>query len=84
MTTTAEGWSDGHGTTFMGVYVRLLARYLRLDPADFARTARDDHIKIADDARPAFADATDHTWTPLCSNSGRRSSTGNKGDIKIP
>ena len=26
MTTTAEGWSDGHGAAFMGVYLRLLAR----------------------------------------------------------
>jgi hypothetical protein len=57
MTTTAEGWSDGHGAAFMGMYVRLLARYLRLDPSDLARTARADRIKVADDARPAFADA---------------------------
>ena len=54
MTTTAEGWSDGHGAAFMGVYLRLLARYLRLDPADLARSARDVHIKIADNARPAL------------------------------
>jgi hypothetical protein len=40
-----------------GVYVRLLARYLRLESADLVRTAREDHIKVADDARPAFADA---------------------------
>ncbi|WP_284259055.1 hypothetical protein [Acidocella aquatica] len=56
MTTTAEGWSDGHGAAFMGVYLRLLARYLRLDPADLARSARDVHIKIVDNARQAFAD----------------------------
>jgi hypothetical protein len=57
ITATAEGWSDGHGAAFMGVYVRLLARYLRLESADLVRTAREDHIKVADDARPAFADA---------------------------
>ncbi len=56
MTTTVDGQSDGHGAEFMGVYLRLLARYLRLDPADLAHSARDDDIKIADNAQPAFAD----------------------------
>ena len=32
MTTTADGASDGHGPVFVGLYVQLLARYLRLDP----------------------------------------------------
>ena len=33
MTSTADGQSDGHGPKFMGLYVKLLGRYLRL-PVD--------------------------------------------------
>jgi hypothetical protein len=57
MTSTADGASDGHGTLFMGVYVRLLARYLRLDPAELIRSARAAGIAVAEDARPVFLDA---------------------------
>jgi hypothetical protein len=32
MTSHADGRPDGHGLIFMGVYVRLIARYLPLDP----------------------------------------------------
>lgn len=56
MTTTVDGQSDGHGAAFMGVYLRLLARYLRLDPVDLAHSAQDDAIKIARNAQPSFAD----------------------------
>jgi len=31
MTTTLDGHSEGHGPAFVGIYVQLLARYLRLD-----------------------------------------------------
>jgi hypothetical protein len=30
MTTDYDGWSDGHGAKFMGLYVQLLTRYLRV------------------------------------------------------
>jgi hypothetical protein len=56
MTTTAEGHSDGHGPGFMGVYVNLLVRYLRLDAADLIRSAQDAGIAVRPDARPAFLD----------------------------
>ncbi len=56
MTSTAEGRSDGHGPAFMGVYVRLLARYLRLDPAALVRSAAEAGIAVATDARPMFLD----------------------------
>jgi hypothetical protein len=56
MTTTVDGQSDGHGVEFIGIYVRLLARYLRLDPVDLAHSAQDDDIKIAGNAQPSFAD----------------------------
>ena len=50
MTSTAEGHSDGHGAVFMGVYVRLLARYLRLDPTDLIASAHNARIAVAADA----------------------------------
>jgi hypothetical protein len=56
MTSTADGRSDGHGPAFMGVYLRLLARYLRLNPADLIRSATEAGIGVTGDARPAFID----------------------------
>ena len=56
MTTTEDGRSDGHGPIFMGVYVRLLVRYLRLDAAELVRSLQDAGIGIARDARPVFLD----------------------------
>lgn len=56
MTSTADGRSDGHGPAFMGVYIRLLARYLRLDPAGLIRSAAEAGITVAADARPVFVD----------------------------
>jgi hypothetical protein len=56
MTSHADGRSDGHGPVFMGVYVRLLERYLRLDvqlPSDSLRAAG---IEFFRDARPVFVD----------------------------
>jgi hypothetical protein len=57
MTSTAEGQSEGHGARSMGVYVRLLARYLRLDPADLIRSASAAGIAVAADAQPVFLDS---------------------------
>ncbi len=56
MTSTADGRSDGHGPAFMGVYVRLLVRYLRLDPAGLIRSAADAGIAVDAHARPVFID----------------------------
>jgi hypothetical protein len=56
MTSTADGRSDGHGPVFMGVYVGLLARYLRRDPAGLIRSAVAAGIAVAAEARPVFLD----------------------------
>ena len=56
MTCTVEGVSDGHGPVFMGVYIQLLARYLRLDAAELIGSAQVAGIAVADDARAAFLD----------------------------
>jgi hypothetical protein len=57
MTTNLEGQSDGHGSLFMGVYVRLLARYLRLDLTELVRSLWTEKIQIEPDARPVFLSA---------------------------
>jgi hypothetical protein len=53
---THDGRSDGHGPVFMGLYVRLLVRYLRLDEPSLLASLRDAGISIAREARPVFLD----------------------------
>jgi len=54
VTSTMDGQSDGHGANFMGVYVQLLGRYLRLDPGELVRSLRSEGIQIVPDASPVF------------------------------
>jgi hypothetical protein len=56
MSTTEDGRSDGHGPVFMGLYVRVLVRYLRLDETCLLASLRDAGISIVRDARPVFLD----------------------------
>jgi hypothetical protein len=56
MTSHADGRSDGHGPLFMGVYVRLIERYLRLDRQMLIDSLRIAGIEIARDAQPVFLD----------------------------
>ena len=56
MTSHADGRSDGHGPLFMGVYVRLIERYLRIDPQLLIDSLRDAGIGIARNAQPVFVD----------------------------
>jgi hypothetical protein len=56
MTSDVDGRSDGHGPVFMGVYVRLIERYLRLDPQVLIDSLRHAGIEIARDAQPVFLD----------------------------
>ena len=57
MTTTHDGVSDGHGPVFMGMYVRLLVRYLRMDEAGLLASLREAGIAVDSSARPVFLDA---------------------------
>jgi hypothetical protein len=57
MTSTMDGRSDGHGPLFMGLYVRMLAQYLRLDLAELVRSLRSEDIQVLPDASPIFLDA---------------------------
>ena len=56
MTSHADGRSDGHGPLFVGIYVQLLARYLRLDRLMLINSLRDAKIEILCDACPVFVD----------------------------
>lgn len=55
LASTADGASDGHGPRFLGLYVRLLARYARLDAAALLAAAALAGLRADADARPAFA-----------------------------
>jgi hypothetical protein len=56
-----DGASDGHGPGFMGLYVQLLGRYLRLSPAGLVQSARAAGLAIHVEARPMFLDITSRT-----------------------
>jgi hypothetical protein len=56
MTSHADGRSDGHGPIFMGIYARLIERYLRLDPQMLIASLQDAGIEIVRGARPVFVD----------------------------
>jgi hypothetical protein len=56
MTTTHDGVSDGHGPVFVGMYVRLLVRYLRLDEAGLLASLAEAGIAVDSEARPVFLD----------------------------
>ncbi|WP_159995935.1 hypothetical protein [Roseomonas sp. 18066] len=56
LTSTAEGFSDGHGADFMGLYLQLLTRYLRLDRDTLLASLRAAGIAVNPEARPSFLD----------------------------
>jgi hypothetical protein len=56
MSTTQDGNSDGHGERFMGIYLQLLVRYLRLDEVQLRRSLEEAGILLMEDARPVFID----------------------------
>jgi hypothetical protein len=56
MTSTDDGRSDGHGPDFLGIYVQLLVRYLRLDASQLLASLREAGLRVAAGARPVFLD----------------------------
>ena len=54
MTSDHDGRSDGHGPLFMGLYVRLLGRYMRFDESHLRATAAERGILVAVDPAPVF------------------------------
>jgi hypothetical protein len=56
MSSTHEGDSDGHGPRFMGLYARMLIRYLRVPPDVLRKSLHDADIEVDMDANPVFQD----------------------------
>jgi hypothetical protein len=56
MSSTQDGHSEGHGPIFVGLYVQLLARYLRLDAPSLLASLHAAHIAVLPDAKPVFLD----------------------------
>jgi hypothetical protein len=54
LSSTHEGESDGHGPRFVGLYVQLLERYLRLPAEELRRSLAAAGIRVDAAARPAF------------------------------
>jgi len=56
LTSTVDGQSDGHGPKFMGLYVKMLARYLRLPVAASLMSLNAAEIEVDIRAQPIFID----------------------------
>lgn len=56
LTSTNDGSSDGHGPRFMGIYLGLLERYLRMNIAASAASALKAGIIVDLGAKPVFID----------------------------
>jgi hypothetical protein len=56
MSSTQEGETDGHGPRFMGLYARMLIRYLRVPPDVLRKSLHEAHIDVDMDAVPVFLD----------------------------
>ena len=56
LSSTHEGASDGHGPTFMGLYIELLERYMRWGRDELLHSARAGGIDVWPEARPCFLD----------------------------
>lgn len=56
MAAAHDGQSDGHGPRFVGLYARLLERYMRLPGTTLLRSLREARIAVDADARPVFLD----------------------------
>jgi len=65
MTSDVDGSSEGHGPIFMGVYLKLIARYLRLDPDRLLESAAVEGILVASDANPTFVDVPESDCTTI-------------------
>ena len=57
MTSEHDGSTDGHGASFMAIYVELLCRYMRFDAGYLKATAAEAGISVAATAKPSFVSA---------------------------
>ena len=57
LTTTVDGQSDGHGPSFVGIYVQLLQRYLQLDGTAMKQSLAAANVEVDAATRPGFVNA---------------------------
>ena len=57
MTSTYDGRSDGHGAKFIGLYAKLLTRYLRIPSEALLVSLRAAGIEMDMRAEPIFIDS---------------------------
>lgn len=65
MSSTHDGESDGHGPRFMGLYAKMLIRYLRVPPDALGKSLHDADIEVDMDAIPVFLDDRPTGRTPV-------------------
>jgi hypothetical protein len=54
LTSTHDGATEGHGPCFVGIYLRLLVRYMRLPPGELLESLQAAGIAVDADAQPVF------------------------------
>lgn len=54
MTGTFDGYSNHHGALYMGIYIQLLSRYLKLPFGELVKSAQQSGLAVKLDARPVF------------------------------
>jgi hypothetical protein len=54
MTSTVDNVSNQHGALFMGIYIQLLTRYLKLPFGELMESAEAAGLKVKADAKPVF------------------------------
>lgn len=55
-TSTVEQMSNGHGSLFMGIYIQMLSRYLKLSYNELVESAERQGLHVELSARPVFLD----------------------------
>ena len=63
MSSSHDGRSDGHGAKFMGLYIQLLTRYLRLPMDALLTSVHASGIDIDHQATPVFLDTSEPART---------------------
>ena len=56
LSSSEDGQSDGHGPTFVGLYVQLLVRYMRFPASSLTSSIKSSGIAIDLEAKPIFLD----------------------------
>jgi hypothetical protein len=54
MSSNLEGESNGHGAIFMGIYIQLISRYMKLSYTRLVDSAFEYGLRVRIDARPVF------------------------------